>query len=201
MTDEEKQPEETTDEAEIEEIAESVPDPTEYPPGQAEELEEELPEEPTVVEEATVEAVEATEELTDTPAVEAFDTGVSAVQEGIEEVGAEASVEPEEAPYDVHHDEVTVLFGKEYDLPIYTSVFIALGVITVLEVILAGVIGDGAVRILILLALALSKAFLVVMYYMHLKEDSRLFALTLLIPVAVALLSVLYLLGVPVTGY
>jgi cytochrome c oxidase subunit IV len=48
--------------------------------------------------------------------------------------------------------------------------------------------------------LSLMKAGLVVWFYMHLNRDTRLFMLTLLLPVIVGLLSALYLLTVP-TGY
>jgi caa(3)-type oxidase subunit IV len=52
-----------------------------------------------------------------------------------------------------------------------------------------------------MLSLAFVKAVLVVMYYMHLRTDSRIFTIVLLLPVMVTLLATLYLIAVPVTGY
>jgi caa(3)-type oxidase subunit IV len=206
MADEEKKPEDITGDkspqeltdAEVEEIAHSVPDPTEYPPGQEKELEERLPEDETVFEEAVVEAIEVSEELADSAPVEAFDTGVTAIQEGIEAIGGPPET-PREAHAELHHGDVTVFMGKEYAIPIYTSVFIALGVLTVIEVLIAEIIRSD-IKIPLLLGIALAKAFLVVLFYMHLKTDSRVFALTLAVPLGVGILSVLFLLAVPATG-
>jgi cytochrome c oxidase subunit 4 len=84
---------------------------------------------------------------------------------------------------------------------VYTAVFGALAVLTVIEVLLAEIITAEVLKIPLLLGLAIIKALLVVIFYMHLRTDSRVFALTLLLPILVALLSMLYLLGVPPTGY
>ena len=39
------------------------------------------------------------------------------------------------------------------------------------------------------------------MFYMHLREDSRIFAFALAIPLVLALVASLFLLSVPITGY
>jgi len=190
---ENKIPEETTDE-ELEAIAESVPAPDEYPEGQAEELEESLPEDANVLEEAIVEATEVSEDVQDSGPAKAFDAGVSAIQEAIEST--------DEAPHEYeehHHGDTTVIFGREYPVPVYTAVFGALAVLTIIEVAIAEIIGSD-IKIPLLLALAVAKALLVVIFYMHLQTDSRVFAITLLIPVVVGLISALFLIAVP-TGY
>lgn len=98
------------------------------------------------------------------------------------------------------HGDTTMLFGRELPVPIYTAVFGALALLTLLEVIIAEVITSD-VKIPFLLGIAVAKALLVVLFYMHLREDSRLFALVLIFPLAIATLSGLFLLAVPSTGY
>lgn len=105
-----------------------------------------------------------------------------------------------------HHDthdnhDVTVIFGRTLNMPVYTAVFGALAILTVLEVIVAELFADPNIRIPLLLGMAVVKAGLVMYFYMHLREDSRIFAAAILIPVGIALLSVLFLLAVPATGY
>lgn len=95
----------------------------------------------------------------------------------------------------------TLPFIGKVPFPVYTVVFIALGILTVIEVILAGVIEAESLRVGVLVILAIAKASLVILFYMHLRHDSRFFAMALLLPTFIALLSALYLLGVPSTGY
>lgn len=97
------------------------------------------------------------------------------------------------------HGDVTVVLGREIPLPLYTVVFIALGILTIVEVILGGV--EGVLRIPLLLGFAVVKAYLVVYYYMHLKTDSRVFAVVLAVPVFVALVSLLFALVTPPGNY
>lgn len=98
-------------------------------------------------------------------------------------------------------DEVALL-GRRFSVPggIYTVVFGGLAVATLIEVLIFE-LPRGFLTIPLMLSLALMKALLVVLYYMHLRTDSRIFALALLIPVGVALAATLYLLAVPPTGY
>jgi cytochrome c oxidase subunit 4 len=112
-------------------------------------------------------------------------------------------VHSEESPA-AHGDHVpsdTVeLFGRTITVMggIYTVVFGALAVLTLIEVLLGSLAGDW--RIPILVAIAVCKAALVVLFYMHLRSDSRIFAIVLAIPLGIALVSMIFLLGVP-KGY
>ncbi len=81
--------------------------------------------------------------------------------------------------------------------PNYLGVFVALGVLTAIEVAAAQIISDERTRIPILLVLAACKGLLVALYYMHLRFDSRIFSfffgaaiLVLAIPFALVLLAV-----------
>lgn len=94
------------------------------------------------------------------------------------------------------HAEKSKLFGREFPFPIYTVVFFILGALTVIEVVLAEVLsGMETLKIALLLGIATAKASLVVIFYMHLNHDSRLFAVAFLVPVGISLLSLLFLLG------
>ncbi|GAB4515537.1 MAG: hypothetical protein OHK0046_19250 [Anaerolineae bacterium] len=200
MSDETQKPENMSD-RDLQEIADSVPAPDEYPEGQDEELAASLPEDATVAEVAAVEALEKTEEMTDSPIARAWDAGINAIERSIEETGAISDHAYEEAlgVHDAHGD-TTVFMGREYPLPIYTSVFLALGALTVIEVLLAEIISSD-IKIPFLMGIAVAKALLVVLFYMHLNKDSRIFALVLGLPLGLGLLATLYLLGVPPTGY
>lgn len=85
-------------------------------------------------------------------------------------------------------------------LPIYDVVFFSLAAFTVLEVLLGGLQMSG-VLILVLLSLSFVKAFHVVYFYMHLKSDDRIFWLTLMIPLILGLLGIIFLLAVSPTSY
>lgn len=101
-----------------------------------------------------------------------------------------------------HHGDTTVIFGKEYPLPLYTSIFFVLGALTLTEVIIAELLaGIAQIKIPLLLAIASAKAFLVVYFYMHLDRDNRAFAVALAVPFGMALLATLYLLAVPAGNY
>jgi cytochrome c oxidase subunit 4 len=200
MTD--KDPNDLTDD-EIKDLAESPPAPDEYPPGQADELAENMNvEDPNGLEKGVVEMVAASEQATDSPAVRAFDKAVTAIQDSIESVEGPPATE-EEAEWDMHLHDTTVIFGRELPYPIYTVVFLALGALTLIEVVIAELlINVEVVKIPILLGLATAKAMLVVIFYMHLNTDSRVFALTLAVSVGIALLALLFLISVPPTaGY
>jgi caa(3)-type oxidase subunit IV len=181
---------------EVEEIAQSVPAADEYPEGQAEEVKAKADPDDKVAK-ATAEALEVTEEATDSPVVEAFDAVVTGIERGIEKIG-EKPHSPEEAlSHDLHGD-TTVWFGREFPVPVYTMVFSLLALFTMLEVITAELISSD-IKIPFLLAIAIVKAGLVVWYYMHLNHDSRIFAITLALPLMIALLSSLFLLSIPTT--
>jgi len=93
----------------------------------------------------------------------------------------------------------TKILGMTIPMPLYTTVFMILGVLTVTEVLLAEAI-DSDLKIPLLLGIAVAKGALVVMFYMHLKTDSRAFALAFLVPLGLAILSTLFLISVPSTG-
>jgi cytochrome c oxidase subunit 4 len=98
------------------------------------------------------------------------------------------------------HQDTTVIMGFTLPYPIYTVVFGALAILTAIEVLI-GTAPPGGLTIPVLIGLAIAKAALVVMYYMHLRTDSRLFTYILLIPVGFFILSTLFLLAVPLRGY
>lgn len=99
-----------------------------------------------------------------------------------------------------HHDDTTVLFGRTLPLPLYTVVFLGLGILTVIEVIIAE-LPDGWLTAPLLITLSAIKAVAVVYYYMHLREDNRVFAIALILPVFMAMIALLFLVSVPTTGY
>jgi cytochrome c oxidase subunit IV len=96
------------------------------------------------------------------------------------------------------HSNQSVFLGRTFPYPIYTVIFGALAALTVTEILISGIDAEG-LRIPILLALAVTKALLVIYYYMHLRTDSRIFTVTLIIPALVALAAMFYLLFVPPT--
>jgi len=75
--------------------------------------------------------------------------------------------------------------------PNYLAVFAVLAVLTAVEV---GLVFTGAaqsVRVVLLLALAFSKAMLVVLYYMHLKFEGPLIRIIAAVPVLLLLIVVM----------
>lgn len=107
---------------------------------------------------------------------------------------------PVEAAHDHDHDEKFSFVGRTFNVPVYTGVFILLGILTVIEVALSRLEHSGLITI-IMLVLSIIKAGLVVWFYMHLNKDSRIFLATLLIPVVLVILAVLFLSAVPGFGY
>ncbi|HLF26860.1 MAG TPA: cytochrome C oxidase subunit IV family protein [Anaerolineae bacterium] len=67
----------------------------------------------------------------------------------------------------------------------YVLVFIALGVLTAIEVIVAVVI-HAAGALPLLLALAVAKAILVALFFMHLKDDTKWFSFIFIFPLLLA---------------
>ncbi len=126
------------------------------------------------------------------PEVESTEEGTVAQAESV------VSAVAQQAAGDPHHDDVVKFMGG--NMPIYTAVFVILGVLTLTEVVLSEIISGNA-AIPFLVAIASAKATLVVMYYMHLRTDSRVYTIVLAVPVVLAILSILFLLGVPTGGY
>jgi cytochrome c oxidase subunit IV len=169
----------------------------EYTPGES----EKLPEPENAVDQALISGYKAAEEAAETsPVVQGFDAAVTALQDAVDKVPGAPETRTE--AYAEHHSDTVDIMGRKITVPggIYTVVFGALGVATIVEVLLAG-LPRGFLTIPVMLSLAIVKAVLVVMYYMHLRTDSRIFTAVLLLPILVALASMLFLLAVPMTGY
>lgn len=99
------------------------------------------------------------------------------------------------------HDETFSFVGRTFPVPVYTGVFILLGITTLIEVAISQIFERSSILIAIMILLATFKAGLVVWFYMHLNKDSRIFLATLLIPVVLVIVSILFLSIVPVGGY
>ena len=105
-----------------------------------------------------------------------------------------------EAPAASPH--VETLFGRPVPFAAYTVIFIILAVTSMIEVFFAETIPfDSWVRIPVLGGLSTVKAILVMAYYMHLKDDSKIFAVAIVLPILVGLVATLFLISVPPTGY
>lgn len=114
-----------------------------------------------------------------------------------------------------HHSNTVTLLGRDITVEggIYTVVFGGLAILTVIEVVCAeflkGAIHDvpsaaatlTAIKAILLLAIAIVKSTLVIWFYMHLKDEKRILAVVLLLPLLIAALSVMFVLAVPPTGY
>ncbi len=70
----------------------------------------------------------------------------------------------------------------------YVIVFGWLTLLTILEVLTAAMGLDESIRVPILIVLAIIKAALVVLFYMHLRYDSKWYWVTLLLPLGFVLL-------------
>lgn len=117
-----------------------------------------------------------------------------------EQTTIEETVEQEDHARHHYTDEVVIpFFGSIGSMPggIYTFIFLVLGVITAIEVLITLVLPESVFSIGLLVLLSIAKAFLVIMYYMHLKDDNPIFRLVIILPLLIVLLSTLYLLGAP----
>lgn len=99
------------------------------------------------------------------------------------------------------HDDQFTMMGRSFPVPVYTGVFVILGVVTLIELALAELIPRGFLTVPLMIVLSIGKAGLVVWFYMHLNKDSRIFAITLIIPVVMVILATLFLMIVPTGGY
>jgi cytochrome c oxidase subunit IV len=75
----------------------------------------------------------------------------------------------------------------------YINVFIWLTVLTVIEVVIAALPLPDVLVISALVVIAILKAGLVVLYYMHLRYDSAWYWLMLIVPIAFVILLTRYL--------
>lgn len=69
----------------------------------------------------------------------------------------------------------------------YVPVFVALGILTLIEVQIPGLDIAKNGQIFLLILFAISKAALVVLYYMHVRYEPRALALVALIPLFLAI--------------
>ncbi len=101
------------------------------------------------------------------------------------------------------HSDTVDLFGTQIEVPggLYTVVFAVLAVVTALEVLIAESAMPNSIAFPLLAALSLGKAVLVVLYYMHLREDSRIFVWAFGLPLAMASLIILFLMIVDPVAY
>lgn len=76
--------------------------------------------------------------------------------------------------------------GEEVRRP-YIPVFVALGLLTLIEIQIPGLDISKISKIFLLFVFATGKASLVVLYYMHLRYEPRLLSLVPLIPLFMAL--------------
>lgn len=75
----------------------------------------------------------------------------------------------------------------------YVGVFAGLGILTAIEVVLAFVVRlEANLLIPILLLLAVAKAALVAMFFMHLKDDTKWFSLIFIYPILLASLLIFW---------
>jgi caa(3)-type oxidase subunit IV len=102
----------------------------------------------------------------------------------------------EQATHDDHalHSDTVTIGGRSITMPggLYTLVFVVLAVVTLIEVVLAESPLPPMIAYPLLAALSIGKAVLVVLYYMHLLQDSRIFAYAFGIPLAMASVIVIF---------
>jgi cytochrome c oxidase subunit 4 len=79
---------------------------------------------------------------------------------------------------------------------IYSVVFVALFVLTIVELYVGDIFEDKTAQVAALIALMMAKALLVVLYYMHLRWESRVLRWLVLLPFLAALFFVTILLWV-----
>lgn len=84
---------------------------------------------------------------------------------------------------------------------LYTVVFGVLALVTIIEVIIAESPLPGGVAYPLLAALSIGKAVLVVMYYMHLLEDNRIFLWAFGVPLAMAAMIILFVMAINPVAY
>lgn len=121
----------------------------------------------------------------------------SAVDEAATTMMPAAQASEPAAP--AHAGQETFL-GRPVPVAAYTVVYVILAVTSLIEVLLAESIAfDSWVRVPLLAGLSALKAVLVMAYYMHLKDDSKIFAGAIILPIVVGLIATLFLLSVPPT--
>jgi cytochrome c oxidase subunit 4 len=77
---------------------------------------------------------------------------------------------------------------KHIPAKIYVGVFFVLAVVTGIEVAITRFIADEGLKIIVLLSLAVAKALLVMMFFMHLRYDAKTYSILLIFPLFMAIL-------------
>jgi caa(3)-type oxidase subunit IV len=167
------------------------------PQGEAQQLDPE-----NIFEEGVANAMAIAADAEDNPAVQQVNEEITTF---MQETAVIADRDESLLGDHAHSDTFTLPFtGEQMTLPggIYTFIFGVLAALTLFEVIWAEIIPDSWTffKVSVLVIASLGKAYLVVMYYMHLNNDNPIFRVVLLLPLIIVALSVLYLVGVPVDG-
>jgi caa(3)-type oxidase subunit IV len=115
--------------------------------------------------------------------------------------GADQAQDESHDSHSADHSNKTVLFGYTIHQPVYTVVFGGLALLTAFELGIAELFERTWLTTGLLVVASVIKAVLVVLFYMHLKDDNPLYALALIIPLLIGLVSTIFLLTVPITGY
>jgi caa(3)-type oxidase subunit IV len=108
----------------------------------------------------------------------------------------------DDSDHHAHSDEVVLPFlNQRFTIygGMYTFIFGVLGVLTLIEAALT-FLPENVFIIIVLVLLSLTKAYLVTMFYMHLNTDNKLFRWALIMPLAIVILSVAYLIFIPRLG-
>lgn len=158
---------------------------------------EELPEIAKDVKESEPEPVKAARRQTEA----VLNKPIEAIEDAVNEVDREERPKTPAAELPHAVGSTTVVLGRVIPFPLYTVVFGILGTITLVEVGSAEIFPDGWLLTLWLGGLSISKAVMVMWFYMHLKDDSRIFAGAIILPIIIALVATLFLTAVPMTGY
>lgn len=193
MAEEQKNPEE--EQSTVEDVVETVEETAETV---AETIDETADEVQSTIEDTVEEVSETVESAVEaTPNAVALAT-TSTDKQNFMEIGEELTRGHGHVDHHYSDEVVIPYFGHVGTMPggIYTFIFLVLGALTLIEVLIT-IIGENAFTITILVLLSILKAYLVIMYYMHLKDDNPIYRLVVILPLIIVLLSTLYLLGVP----
>jgi caa(3)-type oxidase subunit IV len=142
------------------------------------------------------------ERATRREAEDALNKPIEAIEDSVNRLDKEDQAIAASAAHIMPHalTSTTELFGRTFPFPIYTLVYITLFGLTIIEVLIS-LLPHGFLGNALLIGFSGVKIALVVAFYMHLREDSRMFLFALILPTIIALVASLFLLTVPVTGY
>lgn len=167
---------------------------------------ETIPAEAVPEEVQSLQAAESSEQRDARRAQEAaLNKPIEAIENAIESIDAQPGDAAVQAEIAYHEDApvVIALGGRTFtfNTNLYTLVFVVLGGLTLLEIVIAELLPIGLFRTLPLAVASLIKALLVMGFYMHLREDNKIFALAITVPIVIAVIAMLFLLTVPTNAY